>query len=151
MASLTSNLKMNKYDGDDKISPAGYNDNFDILDSAINNLRNDYIVAQGIQNGWIYRRWNSGIVEQWKSTGKFTISGKNSITETVTLPVPMKSSDYNVQATLTTLTTGGVDYWTWISLLSKNQKIDSFELEAYNDSEHKVTIAAHVFVMGTWK
>ena len=71
MSSLTTNLGLTKYDVSDKITPVGYNDNFDTLDIEISNLKTDYVVGQGIQGIWTYRRWASGIAECW---GMYTYS-----------------------------------------------------------------------------
>lgn len=63
MSTVTNNLKLVKYDPSDKITPNGFNDNFDKLDGAINDLRSDYIVSQGESGIWSYRRWNSKFME----------------------------------------------------------------------------------------
>lgn len=67
MSSLTSNLNLVKYDVSDKITPLGYNQNFDKIDDAISKLQTDFIVSQGTQDVWRYRRWNSGLSELWCS------------------------------------------------------------------------------------
>lgn len=65
MSELTENLKLIKYDTDDKITPTGFNENFTKIDQSIKELRYDYVVSEGTANGWRYRRWNSGIQECW--------------------------------------------------------------------------------------
>lgn len=45
------------------------------LEGKFKNLEVDYIVEQGYTNdGWTYRKWNSGIVECWKNTYNINIS-----------------------------------------------------------------------------
>lgn len=45
--------------------------NFNVPVSApgltLGGVQQDYIVAQGVTNDWTYRKWNSGIMECWKS------------------------------------------------------------------------------------
>lgn len=65
MATMTANLQLVKPELTDNISPAGFNKNFDIIDEEITGLKTDYVVAQGQQNDWIYRRWASGVLECW--------------------------------------------------------------------------------------
>lgn len=35
---------------------------------AINNVELDYVLEQGTNNGWFYRKWNSGLAECWCTT-----------------------------------------------------------------------------------
>lgn len=68
MATVTNNLSLVKYDIDDKMTPNGYNGNFDKIDDEIGNLKKDYIVDFGTQGFWTYRKWASGIAECWGET-----------------------------------------------------------------------------------
>ena len=72
MATLTPNLQLIKPSGTDNVNIETLNSNFDILDSEINGLKIDYVVAQGESGIWQYRRWASGIGECW--TEKYKIS-----------------------------------------------------------------------------
>ena len=74
MSTLTTNLNLIKYELTDNVTPSGYNDNFDTIDTQITGLKVDFIVAQGIENGWIYRRWNSGVAECWRNVEHSNIS-----------------------------------------------------------------------------
>ena len=65
MATLTPNLQLIKPDGTDSIDIGSLNNNFDIIDDEINALKEDYVVAHGIQGGWYWKRWASGIGECW--------------------------------------------------------------------------------------
>lgn len=51
----------------------------------LENLKVDFIVEQGVIDGWTYKKWDSGTVECW---GAFSMSAKQvgSNTETITLP-----------------------------------------------------------------
>lgn len=152
MSTWTKNLELLKPDVTDPVSPQPFNQNMDKLDAEITALKSDYVVGQGVQNGWIYRRWNSGIVEQWKSTSKYRVRGIGQVTQNIKLPVPMASSDYNVQLSLTGLTGGNVYYWTWIYLFSMNQKVDSFDIMTWNSADGQtVSIATHIYIIGRWK
>lgn len=63
MATITSNLRLTKIDVDDYISPIVINENIEKIDEAFGNISIDYVVAQGVQGDWIYRRWASGLAE----------------------------------------------------------------------------------------
>lgn len=65
MSSVTKTLNLIKPEATDNMSPAIFASNFDILDSEIDNLKKDYVIAQGSQGSWEYRRWASGIAECW--------------------------------------------------------------------------------------
>lgn len=65
MSTLTNKLKMEKPDSTDNVSPDAYNRNFDIIDEEITALKKDYVIDQGYEGNWVYRRWNSGIAEVW--------------------------------------------------------------------------------------
>ena len=65
MSSFTSNLNLIKPSGTDNINVENFNTNFDIIDNEFGILKQDYIVSQGIQNGWTFRRFASGIMECW--------------------------------------------------------------------------------------
>ncbi len=65
MATITSNLKLTKPSGNENVSVTVLNENFDKIDSEIGSLQTDYVVSQGTQGIWTYRRWASGIAECW--------------------------------------------------------------------------------------
>lgn len=65
MSTTTAHLGLVKPESTDNISPYPYNDNFDKIDDEIFSLQTDYIVAQGEQGMWTYRRWFSGMAECW--------------------------------------------------------------------------------------
>ena len=65
MATLTPNIELIKPDGTDNVNISTLNKNFEIIDSEIGSLKEDYVVAQGTQNGWTWRRWASGTGECW--------------------------------------------------------------------------------------
>lgn len=65
MADVTPNLRLIKPEASDNISPQIFADNFDKIDAEIAALQIDYVIAQGTQGVWDYRRWASGIAECW--------------------------------------------------------------------------------------
>lgn len=87
MSSLTNNLELVKYDIDDKVTPSGFNNNFDKIDTAIQNLKEDYVVAQGTEKtptggsmqpvNWHWRKWASGLAECWGETTSTDYSVNN--------------------------------------------------------------------------
>lgn len=70
MSTLTEHLELIKPDITDNASPQPFNQNMDKLDAEITGLKTDYVVAQGQQGIWTYRRWASGIAECWIETYK---------------------------------------------------------------------------------
>ena len=67
MPTYTPNMNLAKYSQDDKVSPAGYNSNFDAIDAKISELSNDYIVARGKNGAWRYEKWASGHIDMYAS------------------------------------------------------------------------------------
>lgn len=59
----------------------------------------DFVVEQGTQGDWTYRKWNNGFAECWRnvSVTPSTVNGTNSIT--MTLPFTFANTDYNVTIT----------------------------------------------------
>lgn len=67
-----------------------------ILDS---NNTADYVIEQGTQGDWTYRKWNSGFAECWRnvSVTPSTVNGTNNLT--LTLPFTFANTSYNVTIT----------------------------------------------------
>lgn len=65
MSTITQYLNLIKPQSSDNMNPNLFANNADILDAAINDLRQDYVVAVGVQDAWDYRRWASGLAECW--------------------------------------------------------------------------------------
>jgi hypothetical protein len=59
----------------------------------------DYVVEQGTQGDWTYRKWNSGFAECWRnvSVTPGNVNGTNSIQ--MTLPFTFANTNYNVTIT----------------------------------------------------
>lgn len=100
MSTTTNYLKLTKPDMEDNISPVPYNDNFDIIDKEINNLKNDYVISQGIQNGWLFRRWNSGIAECWSIVYPKKANSYVAQVTNVPLPFALTNGVYGLEATI---------------------------------------------------
>ena len=104
----------------------------------------DFIVEQGTNNGWTYRKYNSGVMEAWcKMTGTST-GATSSVNLTKTFPDGMKAAatvNVNVGSTgsvgaechYTGFSGTGVDVW------------------AYPTSKSGTSVWAYVHLMGTWK
>lgn len=63
MSELTSHLGLIKPDLLENVDPNVFSSNFETIDKEVYNLKTDYVVAYGTQNGWTYRRWKSGLME----------------------------------------------------------------------------------------
>ena len=59
----------------------------------------DFVVEQGVQGDWTYRKWNNGLAECWRnvSVTPTTVNGNNSIA--ITLPFTFANTAYNVTIT----------------------------------------------------
>ena len=59
----------------------------------------DFVVEQGTQGDWTYRKWNNGLAECWRnvSVTPTTVNGNNSIA--ITLPFTFANTNYNVTIT----------------------------------------------------
>ena len=120
MSTTTAKLGLIKPSLTDIVSPTAFNQNFDIIDEEISELKTDYIIAQGVQGIWTYRRWASGIAECWGVRSiDFTVSGtKIYRMSSIILPIVFKSLSYkNVSVTyvsgdkLMVATSGSNDKW----------------------------------------
>lgn len=58
---LTTNLRLQTIEGSDYFCPDKISDNFSTLDK----LGVDYVVSQGSDDTWHWRKWKSGIAECW--------------------------------------------------------------------------------------
>lgn len=56
MSELTSHLGLIKPDLLENVDPNVFSSNFETIDKEVYNLKTDYVVAYGTQNGWTYRR-----------------------------------------------------------------------------------------------
>lgn len=128
MASTTTNLSLNKFDGGDYIDHDKINDNYDKLDK----LGIDYVTEQGTKtntNGaWTYRKFKSGIAECWIKadigvvTGSMDDAGKIFVHYGVNWPFTFSEApvaNFNAGCTGTremhalyiNTTTGNADIW----------------------------------------
>lgn len=68
-----------------------------VLDTGnLTNHIKDYVVEQGTNDIWTYRKWNSGVAECWGnvSTTPTTVNGNNAVT--TSLPFTFVGTDYKV-------------------------------------------------------
>lgn len=74
----TTNLNLKKPATTDPVKISDINWNMDILDTSIKSLQDeaeeadsklsaiaDYVIEQGVTDGWTWRKWNSGKSEAW--------------------------------------------------------------------------------------
>lgn len=70
-----------------------------ILDEVLPSCAVDYVVEQGTSGGWTYRKWNSGLCEQWymANPGNYTIGtarGSWYSGSDITLTYPIEFTTY---------------------------------------------------------
>ena len=67
-----------------------------LLSKILDALKVDYIVEQGSNAYGTYRKWNSGVLEQW---GQVTTSASNgNVSVSITFPVAFVDTNYYLQA-----------------------------------------------------
>ena len=152
MSTLTPNLQLIKPSGTDNVNIDNLNENFDILDSAINELKTDYVIAQGIFDKWTYRRWASGICECW---GTLTIKNANNFAAGGVFELPVSFS----QIDIVTATIGNGGFWNSYKSLDINIKAwsgTSTSITLWANSKEAAfetypSVPVSVEVKGTWK
>lgn len=112
----------------------------------LNALKADYIVEQGTDGNWIYRKWNSGIAECWcKHTGT---GGTNNFTSlTVTYPTGLFVAAPNVQ------TSGGLNGVARAGAMFTESSLSSCTAYIYNPDNNSNNKACWMFfhAIGKWK
>lgn len=112
----------------------------------------DYIVEEGTETIWTYRKWNSGIVECW---GK-TVSTSKAVTtkygngwyapqDTIGFPVGLFNSINTAQATL--IDPSGAGSWFDVKTISANALTGYVYSIISNTSSFQIAI----YAVGTWK
>lgn len=79
-------------------------DAFAALHENVAKLQNDYIVAQGTKDGWVFRQWASGFAECWRTLAD--IPSGEGIGTGVIFPFPLKK----LPSVSATFDAGRVDY-----------------------------------------
>lgn len=62
---------------------------YDVLGTGSSIVMADYVVEQGTTTGWLYRKWDSGIVEMWRERISAIIASDSFVSDTVTLTFPV--------------------------------------------------------------
>lgn len=112
----------------------------------------DYIVEEGTETIWTYRKWNSGIVECWGTT----VSASKAVTtkygngwyasqDTIGFPVGLFNSIKSVQVEL--IDVGGAGCWFDVKTISVNAVTGYVYSIISNTSSFQYSI----FAKGTWK
>lgn len=111
----------------------------------------DYVVAQGISGGWVYRKWNSGRAEcvRYLSTTPKTVPGTNSLT--VTLPFTFTDTAYVVQITKAVTGFFVTDVIDANSAQNFSHKAGSFIVTYKYSSDTAYSVSFNISVAGSWK
>lgn len=77
MSTRTEKLGLLKPEISDPANIEATNENWDKLDTFLSKTIGDYIVEQGFEDGYRYRKWKSGMVEVWKTSNssEFAVLG----------------------------------------------------------------------------
>lgn len=123
-------------------------------DKRLEALEIDYIVEQGVNGIWNYRKWNSGIIECWgKAVGKTAPNNETSPYpwNSVELPCPLVTMNYvNIQACDTDSEGWKVDRV--LPEFKGGKDLTVLEFVAYSiNSEKSTSINYSINVKGTWK
>ncbi len=152
MATLTPNLSLVKPSSSDNVDINVLNQNFELIDSAITDLKTDYIISQGVSGRFMYRKYASGMMECW---GNMNHANQNVINTygnlfyaglfNVDLPNAFKTI-YNITATVYASNNGL--YGASVRSFT-NSSVAYFIFSA--KKETKVNIFTQLHVLGLWK
>ena len=67
-----------------------------LLGKILDALKVDYIIEEGASGNGYYRKWNSGILEQWGTVT--TSASTGNVAQGITFPVPFINTNYYLQA-----------------------------------------------------
>lgn len=123
-----------------------------IAESKVSSNEVDYIVEQGTETIWTYRKWNSGIVECWGTT----VSASKAVTtkygnawyapqDTIGFPVGLFNSIEGVQVEL--IDASGVGCWFEVKTMSVNA-VTGY---VYGIISNTSSFQYSVFARGRWK
>lgn len=160
MSTTTAEFNFIKPDASDNISPTPFNENFDKVESLFKDIRVDYVVAQGQQGLWEYRRWSSGNAECWIE--EYTVSTmylsnswgglySGSIASPGKYPITFKKSPI-VIPTFSNRSTGTADYSfpIWAQPDGTTTTCPSFQgIDPTKGSIKNIKLG--VYVKGRWK
>ena len=108
----------------------------------------DYIVEQGISNGWTYRKWNSGIIEcfvlidsaTWGSASSIGGVTRQTLTNMPTIPTMLTRLDVSAS---------GANSGCWVVCSIGSD--DSIIVQCQRVSGSAVPSKVSIRVVGTWK
>ena len=125
--------------------------NFNVPVSLMNTPIADFIVGQGIDNSWAWRKWNSGIAECWRYY-PFTPTATGNQSVSVSYPFSFIGDDYPiVTATLGmngTLATNVIACNEAGNLPNKERVCNLF-LRGITNTAYQIAI--HIYAVGRWK
>lgn len=109
----------------------------------------DYIIEQGTNGIWTWRKWASGISECWgRYSGSYTGATLTEIV--ITLPFAFADTNYIIQSTMTS-TIGNFSYYTGIDILPGKQTTTQFTHYVYNAHSAALSAQMDFTVRGKWK
>jgi len=112
----------------------------------------DFIVEQGVTNYWTYRKWNSGIVECWRSiTNVPTVTGGSFNNFAIEFPFLFASTDYVVQMTKNRHGQFVTDVGDCNHNGEINHELSGFVASYYYTGTTAYTVGFNVNVIGRWK
>ena len=112
----------------------------------------DYVIEIGIIDGWIYRKWNSGLAECWRlyscSVSKWSVWGNLYYAEIPSISYPLEFIEVPVQkVTFTTPAGSGWD-------CNCNNDVKStglMQIMRNNSSGNSLSVRVHITVVGLWE
>ena len=116
----------------------------------------DYIVGQGTEGIWTYRKWNSGIAECWGQTAVKTYacttqSGNLWYTsDTFNLPTGLFTS-VNAAFSNRAPGTGSTPYNTLVTISGRTLSNTQFGIWVYTPQSTSQSLSITLYVIGRWK
>lgn len=131
----------------------GANDfNFNVPVSFNSAVMNDFIVDQGIESDWFYRKWNSGIAECWRlyydtTNASATYYNGFYYSPTITVPFPFTFTNLPcVQAN-----GGSAANMNFVRVFGQYEDGASFCVCGLTDSATNTDITVNLYAIGKWK
>lgn len=123
-----------------------------LLSKILDTLKVDYVVGEGTNTGWKYRKWNSGKIEGWYKASTLVVADQafgnalyyHSYPASWSYPSTLFLTVDNIQVQAQT----GNGFW-WIQPHDFNAPYIPFYSISNRNSSTTLTI--HAYMVGTWE
>lgn len=122
--------------------------------ASINGAIMDYIVEQGTDNNWNYRKWNSGVMEAWRYVSGLSANIATKVTNVYqtasNLTISMPTTNTFQSVTSVQILPECSSYGIWVNGYSHSTSQIAYRLMSAA-SRSNASFGLNLFVTGTWK